>query len=204
MMRLHVGPIPVSDSFCPQSAGWKQLREPAAWITMLLSLPIVFLAASWLGLIWFALWPSLAGLTFEAQSPMQPWATLIALPAGVLLLILIHELLHASATPQFGSSPATVLGFWPSLGAFYAHYDGEVSRNRFILVLLVPFTIISVVPLFLSAIIGWQSRIAALCSVLNALFSSADLLGAVLILAQVPSGARVRNQGWATWWRSGE
>ncbi len=38
---------------------------------------------------------------------------------------------------------------------------------------------------------------------LNGFGASADLVGAVLILAQVPRSGVVRNRGYETWWRGG-
>jgi len=39
-------------------------------------------------------------------------------------------------------------------------------------------------------------------SVVNTLGSAADLIMLLLLVRQVPPGAIIRNQGFATWWRS--
>ena len=46
-------------------------------------------------------------------------------------LVVVHEGIHALVHPMAGLSPHSILGFWASLG-FYAHYDGEMSRNRLV------------------------------------------------------------------------
>jgi hypothetical protein len=48
-------------------------------------------------------------------------------------VVRVHALVH----PMAGRSPHSILGFWSSLG-FYAHYDGEMSRNRLVAILLMP------------------------------------------------------------------
>jgi hypothetical protein len=123
---------------------------------------------------------------------------------GLLALVGIHELLHAVSAPGFGLSSRTVIGCWPSRGMFYAHYDGDMTAKRFLLVLIMPLAIISVLPLLLAAVLGWGHRTAAFLGVLNALFSCVDVLGVFLLLLQVPLHARVRNSGWKTWYRNPE
>src|SRR6185503_13338146 len=103
--------------------------------------------------------------------------------------------------PGSGDSADSVLGFWPSRLLFYAHYVGELTRARFIAILLMPLLIISFVPLVVCAIIGHSSGLLAFSSALNALCACGDIFGVGLLLFQIPSDARVRNQGWRTYWR---
>jgi len=82
-------------------------------------------------------------------------------PAGFPAFVcgVAHELSHALVHPKAGLSPHSILGFWPSRVSFYANYDGEMSRNRLIAILLMPLLTISIVPLLVSAVIqvssGW-------------------------------------------------
>jgi len=87
---------------------------------------------------------------------------------------------------------------------FYAHYDGELTRNRFVAILLMPLLVISVLPLVVAAVIGASSGWVVFASSLNALMACGDILGAGMVLFQVPSAAIVRNQGWRTYWRMHE
>jgi Putative zincin peptidase len=82
-------------------------------------------------------------------------------------------------------------------------YLGEMSRNRFVGVLLAPFLIISVAPLVVCALWSIRSDLVMLVSLLNALFACVDLIGAWLLMTQLPSSAMARNKGWETWWREG-
>ena len=99
-----------------------------------------------------------------------------------------------------GLSPHSILGFWASLG-FYAHYDGEMSRNRLVACLLMPLLIISIVPLLVSAVTQVSSGWVAFVSAFNAFCASVDLLLAGSLLFQVPAAAIVRFKSWRIFWR---
>jgi hypothetical protein len=95
-----------------------------------------------------------------------------------------------------------MLGAWPAIGVFYAHYEGPQSRNRMLVVLLMPLLVITgglwlIEMLFPT---GWGSVLGAF-SIVNALFAGGDVLATGIIAWQVPANAEVRNQGWKTWWR---
>jgi hypothetical protein len=89
---------------------------------------------------------------------------------------------------------------------FFAHYDGVLSRTRFLAIFGMPMLILTLVPLALWAIlhpaaplVGW---LLAWCGIWNALFSCGDLVEMFLLLVQVPRSAIVRNQAWKTYWRA--
>jgi hypothetical protein len=106
------------------------------------------------------------------------WTFLLSFAA----LTAFHELLHIAAHPAAGRSSQSIVGFWPSRVLFYAHYDGELTRNRFVAILLSS---------------GW----IAFISTFNAFLACVDVLGAGMVLFQIPATAVVRNQGWRTYWR---
>lgn len=189
-MRFHLGAIPETPEFLPDSS-WKPLREPTPWVMQLLALPVGIVACIVVGFLWFFLIP-LRDISLDS-----PGMVLIAFVA----IIPIHELIHAAVHPHSGLSANSILGLWPSRMLFYAHYVGELSRGRFIAILLMPLLIISIVPLFACAIAGRSSALLAFTSTLNALFACGDMLGVGLLLFQVPSDATVRNQGWKTFWK---
>lgn len=193
-MRFCLGPIPASPDFVLDGS-WKPLREPTPWLLQLMALPIACVLAAVFAWLWVACTP-VCDFSIEVS------------PAVAVLLILgvivVHELMHAAVHPRFGTSSRSLVGLWPSRLLFYAHYDGELSRNRFVAIFLAPLTVLSVVPLAIAAIARIDSPAMALLSILNALFSCGDVLGAVCLLLQTPSTATTRNQGWKTYWRSGD
>jgi hypothetical protein len=120
--------------------------------------------------------------------------------AVLLCVVVVHELLHAIAHPNNGLSDQTYLGIWPRQVTFYAHYVGAMSRNRLLVVLLLPLLIISIAPLLLSVALSIPIPYGAFFSPANGLLACVDVLGAGLLAVQVPPTAVVRNQGWVTWW----
>jgi hypothetical protein len=191
-MRFHIGPIPSNPDFAPDQT-WTALREPTPWVMQLFALPVgIALGAAVLG-IW--LW----GTPIDAASFEAPWACLLAL----LALVPAHELIHFAMHPRKGGPESSVLGFWPSRVLFYAHYFGELSRTRFIAILLMPLLVLTVLPLIVCCILGKASTILIVVSTINALAACGDVFGVLVLLFQVPARAVVRNQGWRTYWKVG-
>jgi len=84
---------------------------------------------------------------------------------------------------------------------FYAHDDGELSRNRLVAILLMPLLIISIVPLLVSAVTQVSSGWVVFVSVCNALCACVDLLLSGSVLIQIPATAIVRFKSWKIYWR---
>lgn len=189
-MKFHIGKIPETVGFAPDDS-WKQLCEPKPWVMQLCALPIAVIAFLAVGFLWLSL---VADMRIELHSLTQLILVFIA-------IVLIHELIHAAFHPGAGSSSNSVLGFWPATLMFYAHYGGEISRNRFITILLTPFLFLSLAPIAACAITGHAPPIVAATSVLNAAFSAGDLFAVLLLLVQVPQASTTRNQGYKTFWK---
>ena len=115
----------------------------------------------------------------------------------------LHELTHAASYPSSSAAGRLTIGVWPSRLLFCTGYDGEVSRARYVGVLAMPLLAVSFGPVALCAVLGIESANLALISLLNALASGGDLLAIILVLAQVPEGAVIRQLGWRTVWRPG-
>ena len=189
-MRFHLGGIPPTPEFSPD-ATWKPMREPSPWVMQLLALPIGIAACALIAALWLFLTPL-------KSIWMDPPEILLVL---LVVIIPIHELIHAAVHPHYGRSRDSVLGFWPSRMLFYAHYSGELSRGRFIAILLMPLLIISFFPLLACAILGYKSALLALSSAMNALLACGDIFATGLLLFQIPRAAILRNQEWRTFWK---
>lgn len=188
IVRVNLGPPPSS---CNAGPAWTALREPGPWALQAAALPVgaAFAVAMLYGWARFA----------PARLPTSEGTLL---PFGMMLvLIATHEWLHAIAHPSFGLAPRTVVGFWPSRLLFYAHYEGCLSRNRMIMVFLLPTLVLTLLPLLLASAWHIQSGWLVFISSLNALLAGVDVCGALLLLAQVPASARVRNHGYKTYWQ---
>ena len=191
-MRLHFGAITNSPDFVPD-ASWRSLLQASSPMSEnLLALPFGVVAAAIVAALWFLV------------TPLRDITPAMSLPAFLLLfagLVVVHELIHALVHPMAGLSPHSILGFWASLG-FYAHYDGEMSRNRLVACLLMPLLIISIVPLLVSAVTQVSSGWVAFVSAFNALCACVDMLLAASVLFQIPATAIVRFKSWRILWRA--
>jgi hypothetical protein len=190
-MRFHYGAVPESPDFIPVPP-WRPLKEPSPLLVQFIALPIGIVAAGIVAVLWLTLTP-LSEVTIQLSL-----STFFLTFAAI---VIVHELAHAAVHPGGGLSPRTILGVWPARLVFYAHYDGEMSRNRFIAVFLMPLIVISLLPLAVSAVTQIPMPWLAFVSTFNALLACVDILGAGMLLTQLPATAIARNQGWQTYWR---
>jgi hypothetical protein len=205
-MRLRYGPIPENPDFHPEADGWTPLREPSAglfvWIASGVGMANGVLAA----LVWAAILPDGVNLSYTIRGDdPRPWLSALiglAIVFGFLAaLIAVHELLHAAVFPGRWLGPHTLIGVWPSKGMFYAHYDGPLSRNRFLLVLLTPLMVLTVLVWLCELVFQTGWALLPVISVVNAMAAGGDLFAAGLVALQVPAEAIIQNQGWRSWWR---
>lgn len=192
-MRLNWGAIPKPEGVI-LGVDWTPLREPSPWMMQLMALPIGIASCFAIGWLWLHLTP----LPHE-QLMADP-----AVCAGLFLvipLIAIHELIHAFFHPHFGKSKLSVIGFWPSKMLFYAHYEGELTRNRFLTILAMPLIVISICPLLVLAVSEHTNAYMAWVSIWNAFLACGDVFGILLLSFQVPSDGVCRNLSWNTYWK---
>jgi hypothetical protein len=140
------------------------------------------------------------GLDDPVQITLTP-RTMLRSVAAPAALVVAHELVHVAALPGCGLTSATTVGFWPRKLTPYVSYEGELSRNRAIVVGLMPLLWLSAVPMLVALLFAWMPLWLVVLSTLNAFFSSGDLIGAVLLVTQTTRSAVVRKKGLETWWR---
>lgn len=191
-MRFHLGAIPLSSDF--DTTAWTPLSEPSAAKMQLYAAPIALVSYMLVCAFW--------SLKLDVPFPKLVFgASLLHLAAVCVGVVIIHELLHAAVQPGFPAAPQCMIGVWPARGLFFAHYLGAMSRERFLLVFAIPLLVITILPMLLAVAFSFQPRVLAIASTLNAAFACGDVFGMALIWWQVPRGARVRNQGWHTYWQ---
>jgi hypothetical protein len=145
-MTFRLGPLPESPEFTPDDS-WILLREPSLMGFQLRAIPIAVVTTVVLVVLWIVLTPIvhvLGTLTF----PLPIYKFIVCL----LGVIVIHELIHASVHPKIGISTNTVIGLWPSRMFIYTVYVGELTKNRCLAILIMPFTVISVASLVFATI----------------------------------------------------
>ena len=197
-MTFRLGPLPESPEFTPDDS-WILLREPSLMGFQLRAIPIAIVTTVVLAVLWVVLTPIvhvLGTLTF----PLPIYKFIVCL----LGVIVIHELIHASVHPKIGISKDTVIGFWPSRMFIYTVYVGELTKNRCLAILIMPFTMISVVSLVFATITQATLFWLAYISILNALLACGDILAAIMTMRLFPNGAIIRTKGWLTYWKPRE
>jgi hypothetical protein len=205
-MRLHLGAVPDDPDFHPEAEGWSPIREPGPWMIQLIAMPFIFVLA------FFSF--ELLYLVFPREILFNPSFTISIVCAPIwiwmmVLLIPIHEFLHAVCQPGWEFSPNSVIGFWPSKVLFYAHYQGAMSRNRFLIALAMPFIVLGLVPIpiiAVSQIIGLTALMVvalAYLALIGSVLACGDAVGFSVIISQIPRSAIVRNKGWKTYWKLG-
>lgn len=183
---------------------WIPLREPQNLaLAILASVPLMILSAlpplevfnivtpSYLAD--FGITPSQISITIDLQDLVY----FLGLSA---VIIFTHELLHLVFVPDFLTSDKAFLGI-TYFGGF-AYSEEVLSKSRFILVLLTPFVVISII---LPGILGALNLLNPLLKFMiltNAMGSSVDMLNLVLVLVQVPAGAYLTCNGTRTYWKT--
>ena len=193
-MRFKVGPIPASPEFPAIGGGWLPLREPSLWVAQLSAVPMA--VAIVFGFVWA--WAFVGGSGWARVA--MPTVFELIVPV-LIVAVPFHEFVHALFHPRLGLTDATTLGIWPRKVVLYAHYEGELSRRRFVLMLVAPFALLSVAPYLLCAALSVAPPLVVALTIANGAAACVDLLGAALVAFQLPRGSVVRNNGDRTWWR---
>ena len=208
-MRFRYGPIPEDDVFHPEAQGWSDLREPGPLLLNILAIPtsilLIVVTIYAISLAWEGGPLAIVQEVLEQSGPNPFLVFLIVL----VISIPLHELVHLFTHPQFGRSNKSIFGLWLSRGMFYAHYEGAVSRNRFLSILAAPYLVLAWSPVIILAFIGISVPIVYVeilvsVALINCVLPAGDVLGFFLLVSQVPSSACVKNKGWKSYWKLGD
>lgn len=194
-MRFHFGAIPISSDITPD-ASWKPLRQPSPWMALFAAIPIGIVSAVAVAGLWLAMTP----LHLHDMTALSLRGMLLSF-AG---MVVVHELIHVLVHPMSGRSPQSIVGAGGPTTGIYAHYAGEMTRNRLVAIYFTPLVVISFVPLLVAAVAQVASGWVTFISVVNAFGACLDILDAGLILLQVPAAARVRFRSLKIYWREHE
>ena len=188
-MKFVLGPIPEDPAFQPEAEGWRALKEPDPLALNLLAIPVA--GVTMILLIIFIRY--LTPVTLDEV--LKPFLV------AFLIIIPVHEFVHALLTPRMGFTHETLIGCWPARILFYAFYVGEISRERFLVVLIGPTVVITMLPLAIIAAFQLNAPLLASAAVANGLGAAGDLVGLFVMGWQIPRGAIVKNKGWRSYWR---
>lgn len=187
MPKLRIG--------CPLAANFSD----RAWINMTVfdarglsySLLVGGILAVLLAIVWRAI--DTTSLPLGKPSGMEVFCV-------TTILIILHEALHFLFFPGAGLNTNSVIGVWIKIASPYVQYLSPMSRNRFMIVLVMPFLIISIFPLFLLSFGIGQNSYMSWISVINCLGAGSDIFIFCMMFATVPSGAVVVESDGKMFW----
>ena len=195
-MKFQLGPAPDNTAFADTSA-WTKVRMPEIRRWQLIACPIAVMNMAIVAGLW--LWRTPAWGHLRSMHWPIPISGFIL---TLVLVLLCHEFIHALLHPQAGDSSQSIIGFWPSRMLLYAIYNGAVTRQRYLVTLLMPFVTLSLVPVILAALLDQYTFWLAYATVLNAFVSSGDILETLTIFKQVPTNATMTRSGWTSYWQT--
>lgn len=199
-MRFHLGPPPSSPTELIALEGWQSIRfalrsEKQFFLSCHLAMVPMFLLLTW---AWSNVDPRFGGLGIIWNFDQ------LLIAAGIVLVILPHELLHAVGHPGLGLRKESVLGFYWQQFSPYAHYMGTQSCLRLIMGALLPLMVLTLVPLAVALSGGPWHSYGALLSIINGVLAAGDVLVVASFAQAVPLRAEVRNFGLDNRWRARE
>ena len=214
-MKFHYGAPPEATDFQPEQEGWNSIHELGTTAMQFVAIPVAILIIVVVGGLLLLCFPQEIKPSYISYDPilkMEVYSITIPLLltgfAIAMLVIPIHELVHALFHPGFGFSDKTIIGAWLTKGLFYAGYQDEMTRNRYLIVFVAPFIALSLIPIAILAFsqnlsfISPDLRIAlAAFSLLAGVGAAGDFVSFFLLISQVPNSAMVRNKGWKTYWK---
>ena len=184
--------------------GWTKIKEPSnLFAAFMASIPIMAVCGLFSFFIITFFDPTLVDIfermtTNSGISISFRWDYLL----WILLMVYIHEMLHALWIPNFLSDDKTFFGIKPWGGFVFT--SQSLTKKRFLVICLAPFITLSILlPLILGGL-SLLNGILILLIMINAMASSVDLLSAFLILFQVPKDSMIVTNSFETYYRPNE
>jgi len=189
-MKFSLGLPPEAESSSAEEGCWRLVKEPGILAVQFIG---VIAGLCMVGLI-------LAVLFIRRGSDLSE----VSWPAVIVLFLPatpIHELIHASLFPGGPLTEKVTLGFYPRAVGCYAHFDGLLSRSRYVLICAGPLLVLTLLPLSVLTVFtpGWPYLLEFILA--NGLLSSVDILTIMFILKQVPRDSVLVNSGTETYWK---
>lgn len=126
--------------------------------------------------------------------------SLFALGVVMLALSVGHEALHMLGFPRFGLDANTVIGFWPRIGSPYVQHLAPMTRNRFLLAVVLPFLALTILPFALAANGIGPVAYLSWISVANCFGAASDIYIFTKVATAVPRKAWVVDSGKSLHW----
>lgn len=187
-MKFIKSAYPSSENFNPATDVWTKSKEPTQKNFFILAFIILVFTIL------------LMNKLIDFLSPFNSYTNILYDMVLFLVIIPIHELFHALVFPEPLTSRHVIFGTLLEKGCFYAYYDGEMTKCRFLISIIMPFTILTLLPLILIIFCGFNGYLFE-CSYINSLFCCGDIISFFIIIFTLPKKSIVRNKGWYTYYR---
>ena len=194
-MKIHIGEIQEDQNV--NLDGWTEVLKPPIKKWQLLVFPIALFNLIVVILLWLKFTPAL-----DEIQPVTFPQDIIGFFLCLIGLLLVHELIHTLFHPYIGLTKYSTIGLYPSKGLLYSIYKGELSRMHFIIILLMPIFIISVVPLIIAIFTNYFNIWYAYITIANAFVAAGDISEIVMVFKQAPPKSRIKRTGWKYYWKN--
>lgn len=191
-MLFRFGPPPDSLTDAELATGeWRSVPRPPLWVVHLLSLPVGALMALLVFVAWALLTPRF-DIAFESGYKVT---------VAIALIYFLGMVLQISTYPEMGLSNKSVLGLWPSRLTPYTAYASKLSKRQFIATSVLPFVMLSILPLLFAAVLRTSSGWLIFGSCL-----AAGIYGTNVVLAlpalRLPANCIIAGRGFQPYWRA--
>ena len=183
------------------STGWKMLKEPRNLVTAtLISLPIsiinIYLCIFFIKLINKDLLTIINSIFYDGKFVFTIKLVYIVY---IYVYIFLHEVIHLVCIPNFANSKSTFISV--KLWGGFVYTEEIISRNRYLIVTIMPFIILSFVMPIIMTLLGVNPMIILILAIVNAAGASVDVLSFILLFFQAPRNSNIKNNGIKTFYK---
>ncbi len=183
--------------------GWTRLKEPSGvGMATLYSIPVMFINGLIFAVIVFYIYPPFKDFLnqdgFNLSLNLDLF-TIVLYGTGTYVFLTLHEFIHASLVPHVWTSDKTSWGIQGFFGFVYT--TEEIKRNRFLLISVMPFLVLSILLPFVLLALGWLNGVTIFLCLMNAMGSCVDILNMIIVVSQVPRKSFIVNNGFYTYFK---
>ncbi|WP_303868920.1 DUF3267 domain-containing protein [Acetobacterium wieringae] len=189
-MRFLFEKLPENIDFDPENEGYYAINEPSFLKLCLMAIPVILISMFIIGLML-----KIRLGTHYHMRMIDSFQDLVIF----LAIILIHEMLHVIVFLDKISSGDIFIGTYR--GAIYATYLRDIKKERFLLVLILPFIVLTVIPVLFLMISTINYSLLSKIAIINMVLSSLDVLSFYGILTKIPANAKIRNKNSRSYWK---
>lgn len=190
IVRFLFEKFPENNDFDPENEGYHAINEPSFLKLCLMAIPVIFISMFIIGLML----KIRLGADYHL-SMIDSFQDILIL----LALVPIHEMLHVIVFPDKISSTDIFIGTYR--GAIYVEYLQDIKKERFLLGLILPIIVLTVIPVLIILSTNVNYILLSKIALMNMVLSSMDVLSFYGILRKIPANAKIRNKDSRSFWK---